>query len=104
MKKKGTICEVSAFSWSFWDLVLQKLVRNLASMKFQFLLLLYIPIIYGLFEGQWINGQWVSKIPAMEGLAFLGGGYVTLALGRIYAKTKLRNGNTDQWEEIDTDE
>lgn len=94
--------KTSAFSWSFWDLVIQKLIRNFASMKFQFLLLLYIPIIYGLFEGQWIGGLWVSKIPATQGLAFLGGGYVTLALGRIYAQTKL-NGNDHSDENLDTD-
>ena len=40
-------------------------------------------------------------IAAATGLSFLGGGFVTLALGRIYAKTKLKeNGNAV---ELDTD-
>lgn len=92
---------ISFCSWSFWNLVLQKVVRNLASMKFQMLLLLYIPTIYGIFDGMWIGNQWVSKISPTVGLGFLGGGYVTLALGRIYAKTKLRENNNGN---LDTDQ
>jgi hypothetical protein len=85
---------------TFWDLWIQKIFRNLASMKFQMLLLLYIPVVIGMFSGTWINGVWVSKISTTVGLGFLGGGYITLALGRIYAKTKLtENGNG----ELDTD-
>jgi len=90
------------FSWKFWNLVLMKLVRNFSSMKFQLLILMYIPIIYGIFTGQWSEaGEWQSKISAETGLAFLGGGYVTLALGRIYARTKLNGQANDQW--MDTD-
>jgi len=77
--------------WSaFWKLWVQKIFRNVASMKFQWLLLLYVPTIYGMFEGKWISNIWVAKIPATLGLSFLGGGFVTLALGRIYSQTKLK--------------
>ncbi len=86
--------KLSVRDWTFWDLWLQKLFRNLASMKLQMLLLLYVPVIIGMFSGHWDNHTWVSKIDPKIGLGFLGGGYVTLALGRVYAQTKLiENGN-----------
>jgi len=82
--------------WSdFWKLWVQKLLRNLASMKFQWLLLLYIPTIYGMFQGKWLANTWVAKISPTLGLSFLGGGFVTLALGRIYAQTKLKDDSSD---------
>lgn len=86
--------KLSVRNWTFWDLWLQKILRNLASMKFQMLLLLYVPVIYGIFSGHWDSHMWYSKIDPKIGLGFLGGGYVTLALGRVYAQTKLiENGN-----------
>ena len=88
---------VSFFDDTFWDLWLQKIYRNFASMKFQWLLLLYIPIIWGMFH---INPDtklpWISEV---AGLAFLGGGFLTLATSRMVAKTKLKETtelNTDQ--------
>ena len=92
---------VTIFGFSFWDLWIQKIFRNVASIKFQMLIFLYIPIIYGIFDGKWLNNIWVSKIPPATGLAFLGGGYVTLALGRIYAKTRLQESETEKL--LDTD-
>jgi len=89
-----TESNLSVLKWRFWDLVIQKLIRNMTSLKFQMLILLYIPVINGMFAGMWIGGVWVAKISASVGLTFLGGGYITLALGRIYAQTKLtENGN-----------
>ena len=86
--------KLSIKDWTFWDMWFQKIFRNLASMKFQMLLLLYIPVVIGIFSGSFVNGVWVSKISATVGLSFLGGGYVTLAGTRIYAQTKLtENGN-----------
>lgn len=92
---------VTIFGLSFWDLWIQKIFRNVASIKFQMLILLYVPIIYGMFAGKWIAGAWISKISPATGLAFLGGGYVTLALGRIYAKTRLQESETEKL--LDTD-
>ncbi len=92
--------KVSWFEKSFWDLWLQKVWRNFASVKYQWLFLLYVPVIWGMFN---INS--VTKLPwisATLGLGFLGGGFVTLATSRIVAKTKLTengNGNGD----LDTD-
>lgn len=95
--------ELTFFSWRFFDLVLQKLVRNITSLKMQVLLMMYVLVFWGVFDGKWINGEWHSKIPAGGALVLLGGGYVTLALGRIYAKTKLHeNGNGNN--ELDTDQ
>jgi len=82
--------QLTIYNRSFWDLWIQKIFRNFASLKFQLLILLYIPIIYGMFDGRWVKDVWQAKISAVTGLAFLGGGYITLALGRIYAQTKLQ--------------
>jgi len=72
-------------------------------MKFQLLIMLYIPTMYGIFKGQWnAAGEWMSIISPETGLAFLGGGYVTLALGRIYAQTRLK-GQNDPDENLDTE-
>jgi len=73
--------------WRFW---LQKLLRNIASVKYQWLLLLYIPTIYGMFSGHWVDDKWIGKIGSIEGLAFLGGGFITLAGVKMYTKLKLR--------------
>lgn len=93
--------ELSILDRSFWDLWVQKIFRNLASMKFQWLLLLYIPTIWGMFHtipGITPPKPWISET---VGLGFLGGGFVTLALGRIYAKTKLKEIEDNR--ELDTD-
>jgi len=92
--------KISWFKRSFWDLWLQKIFRNFASVKYQWLFLLYVPVIYGMFDGKWVEAQWVSKISPGLGLGFLGGGFITLATSRIIARTKLtENGNG----ELDTD-
>lgn len=83
-KESITICNIT-----FWDLWIQKLLRNFASMKFQWLLFLYIPTIYGMFTmapGMDPAQPWIS---AKLGLGFLGGGFITLATSRIIARTKL---------------
>ena len=68
----------------FWRLWFQKLLRNIASMKFQWLILLYIPTIYGMFTLRENGEPWIS---AVVGLSFFGGGFITLATSRIIAKT-----------------
>jgi hypothetical protein len=93
--------ELTVYNRSFWDLWVQKILRNFASIKYQMLILLYVPIIYGMFQGKWVDDVWVAKISATVGLAFLGGGYVTLALGRIYAQTRLKEA--EDVEALDTD-
>ncbi len=96
----GCIKQLSIFNLTFWDKWLQKIFRNAASMKFQWLLLLYIPTIWGMFniqEGTDPQTPWIS---ATIGLGFLGGGFVTLATSRIIARTKLANGTNG---ELDTD-
>jgi hypothetical protein len=91
--------KISIFKKTFWDLWLQKCFRNVASVKYQWMLLLYIPVIWGMFN---INGltnePWIS---ATEGLTFLGGGFITLATSRLIARTKLVENKGE--EELDTD-
>ena len=79
--------DLSVFNRSFWDLWFQKNLRNIASVKYQWMILLYIPVIYGMFNEGLTKGQpWIS---ATLGLSFLGGGFITLALGRLVANTNL---------------
>jgi hypothetical protein len=85
----------------FWTLWFQKILRNIASVKYQWLLLLYIPVIWGMFnipEGSSTGEPWIS---ASVGLTFLGGGFVTLATSRIIARTRLVESNDDGT--LDTD-
>ena len=91
--------QLSVFNRTFWDAWLQKIFRNLASVKYQWLLLLYIPIIYGMFTINAKTGDpWIS---AALGLGFLGGGFITLATSRILARTKLTENQNNG--DIDTD-
>lgn len=97
----GLKTDLSIYDRTFWDIWAQKLLRNVASMKFQWLLLLYIPTIWGMFHmipGKTPPEPWISSA---IGLGFLGGGFVTLALGRMIAKTKLTEDEKE--ERLDTD-
>jgi hypothetical protein len=81
--------KISFFKANFWDLWLQKIFRNIASVKYQWLIILYVPVIYGMFTYKpdiMPQEPWIS---AALGLSFLGGGFVTLALGRIVANSRL---------------
>jgi hypothetical protein len=78
---------LSVFGLKFWDLWFQKCFRNVASLKCQWLVALYIPIIWGMFN--YPPGGKEPWISAVVGLGFLGGGFLTLALGRIAANTSL---------------
>lgn len=91
--------EISAFGKTFWDLFIMKIFRNIASVKYQWLLLLYIPTIWGMFNLNDKTGEpWV---PAALGLGFLGGGFVTLATSRIITRTSLTESKDGS--ELDTD-
>ncbi len=84
---------------SFWDLWAMKLLRNVASVKYQWLFFLYVPVIWGMFHMK--PGTTEPWISATIGLGFLGGGFLTLATSRIIARTKLtENGNGN---DVDTD-
>lgn len=73
-----------------------KLLRNAASIKYQFLIAFFVLIVYGMFNiCEATNLPWIS---ATSGLAFLSGGFLTLATARIISRTKLTEN-----EELDTD-
>ena len=88
--------QLSVFGKTFWDLWLMKNLRNLASIKYQFLVAFFVLITYGMFNVNEITK--LPWIPATSGLAFLGGGFLTLATARIVSKTKLTENN-----DLDTD-
>ena len=97
---KNEVDKVSIFKKRFWDLWVMKILRNFASMKFQLMLMMAIPTLYGMLTGEYINGEFVSKIPPVVGYSFLTGGFITLAGSRIVAKTSLTSTEED---ELDTD-
>lgn len=86
---------LSIFKIKFWDLWIMKLLRNVASIKYQFMMAFFIMIVYGMFNVSPFGGPW---IPATVGLSFLGGGFVALATARVISKTNLTEN-----EEFDTD-
>lgn len=107
-KKEDVVCKpccnelerLTVFGASFWDIWIQKCFRNIASVKYQWLMLLYIPIIWGMFHTNVITQKpWISEV---VGLGFLGGGFITLALGRIIAKTRLTE-ETENYQTLNTD-
>jgi len=85
---------LSFFKKNFWDFFFMKLFRNIASVKYQWLLFMYIPVVWGMFHFPPGSKQpWVS---ATTGLTFLAGGFVTLATSRIIARTKLTENSDDK--------
>lgn len=79
--------ELSVFNRTFWNLWLMKIFRNIASVKYQWLLFLYVPVIWGMFHlNEKTGAPWIT---AMEGLTFLGGGFITLATSRLIAQSSL---------------
>ena len=88
--------QLSIAGKTFWDLWIMKLLRNAASIKYQFMVAFFVLIAYGMFNtNTHTNLPW---IPATAGLTFLGGGFLTLATARIISKTKLTEDDT-----LDTD-
>jgi hypothetical protein len=84
----------------FWRLWFQKILRNVASMKFQWLLLLYIPVIWGMFHLNVVtNEPWISSV---VGLGFMGGGFITLATSRLLARTRLTE-DVNEEDNLDTE-
>ena len=92
--------KLSILKSNFWDLWTQKLLRNIASMKFQWLVILYVPVVWGMFHMNEAIEPAAPWISAELGLGFLGGGFITLATSRIIARTKLTNGTNS---DMDTD-
>jgi hypothetical protein len=76
--------DVSIYNGVFWDLWTQKMFRNVASMKYQILLMLYAVTVYGMFFAE--DDRLISTT---AGLAFLAGGFITMATSRIIANTSL---------------
>ena len=78
---------ISIFNRTFWDLWLQKMLRNVASVKYQFMALFFSIVTYGMFVHKSPTGE--PFISSVEGLAFLSGGFITLATSRIILRTSL---------------
>jgi hypothetical protein len=92
--------KISALDKSFWDLWLQKVFRNFASVKYQFMVFFFWLVVYGMFFEK--NKDGISFISSTEGLTFLGGGFITLAVSRIVLRTSLFEPKGQ--DNIDTDQ
>jgi hypothetical protein len=89
--------EISIFNRTFWDLFIQKCFRNLASVKYQFMAAFFSIVVYGMFFK--IDSVGKPFISSVEGLAFLSGGFLTLATSRIVLRTSLFDSKNDVEEE-----
>lgn len=78
---------ISVFNKSFWDLWAQKMLRNVASIKYQFMIAFFWVIVYGMYYKKGPDGDYL--IGTVEGLGFLGGGFISLATARLAARTSL---------------
>lgn len=90
--------KISFFNRSFWDLWLMKVFRNLASVKYQFMVSFFVIIVYGMFFAVTSNNE--PLIGPVAGLSFLGGGFISLATARIVMRTSLTDNKEDT---MDTD-
>lgn len=79
--------KVSAFNRSFWDLWIQKIFRNFASIKYQFMVAFFWLIVYGMFFAKDADGD--PYIGVAAGLGFLSGGFITLVTSRMLVRTSL---------------
>jgi hypothetical protein len=85
--------KVSIFNRSFWDLWFQKIFRNFASIKYQFMIAFFYLICYGMFWAKNSDGE--PFISATAGLTFLGGGFITLITSRMLVRTSLFESRDD---------
>jgi hypothetical protein len=79
--------KLSVYNRSFWDLWFQKIFRNIASIKYQFMVAFFWLIVYGMFFAKNAAGEPV--ISAVAGLGFLSGGFITLVTSRLLIRTSL---------------
>ena len=79
--------KVSMCDRSFWDLWGQKILRNFASVKYQFMIAFFSVVTYGMFWADKIDGK--PMLGMTEGLAFLSGGFITLVTSRVVMRSSL---------------
>lgn len=53
------IPEITIFGKSFWDLWFQKMLRNIASVKYQFMVAFFAIVTYGMLFAKNANGEFV---------------------------------------------
>jgi len=91
--------KISILNRSFWDLWLQKIFRNIASVKYQFMVAFFWLVVYGMFVEKTAKGE--PFISATVGLAFLGGGFISLVTSRLMMRSSLFESR--EVGELDTD-
>jgi len=94
MSKKGVpYTIISVFNRSFWDLWIQKIFRNISSIKYQFMVAFFWLVSYGMFVEK--NPDGTPFISATSGLAFLSGGFITLVTSKLLVRTSLFEDDSD---------
>lgn len=97
--------KISIFNRTFIDLWAQKMMRNTASVKYQFMVAFFVVVVYGMFAYKDTDGS--TFISAVEGLSFLSGGFITLVTSRLVIRTSLFEPKdesvTTKIGELDTD-
>lgn len=84
---------ISIFDKSFWDLWIQKVLRNLSSMKCQLIWGIFWFIYYGMYHCKDRMGDFV--ISPTIGLSFLSGGFIAILGAKLVVKTSLFESSTD---------
>jgi len=77
----------------FWDLCVQKLLRNFTSMKFLIFIFIYWASVWGLVNGKVSDAVFASIVIS---------GLVVIAYSKVYTDTRL-NYKDDEYEEIGED-
>jgi hypothetical protein len=85
--------KLNIFDRSFWNAWIMKLLRNVASVKYQFMVAFFFLVVYGMFLHKTPDGM--PFISATQGLAFLSGGFITLVTSRLAIRTSLFESKDD---------
>lgn len=93
--------KISIFDRSFWDLWAQKVLRNVASVKYQFMVAFFWLILHGMFIEKTTTGE--PLIGVTVGLGFLSGGFITLVTSRLVIRTSLFDPKEEASKDLDTD-
>jgi len=90
IKEKLYIEELTILEFKFWDLCIQKILRNFTSMKFLIFIFIYWISVWGLVKGKIDDKVFASIVIS---------GLVVIASARVYADTKLNYDDSKYKEE-----
>lgn len=88
-KEKLYTEELTIKKWRFWDLSIQKVIRNFTSMKYLIFNQIFIVAVIAVINKLITGAQFTTIVIS---------GLVTIATARVYADTRLKykNGDTNE--------